>query len=58
MTSETQIKTRNANPRSVWALEQAQVPPLLARLFANRGVNKVQELDTNLSALLLPQTLL
>ena len=58
MNSKIQIKTRTANPRSVWALEQAQVPPLLSRLFANRGVTKAGELDTNLGALLLPQTLL
>ena len=32
------IVERDAPPRSVWALEQAGVHPLLARLYAARGV--------------------
>ena len=32
------IVAREAAPRTVWALEQAGVHPLLARLFAARGV--------------------
>ena len=32
------ITVRDAPPRSVWALQQAGVHPLLAQLFAARGV--------------------
>ena len=49
--------TRDVPPRSVWALEQAGVHPLLARLFAARGVNSAEELDTQLQHLLSPHTL-
>jgi single-stranded-DNA-specific exonuclease len=38
-------------------LEQAGIHPLLARLYAARGVQKIDELDTQLSALLLPEQL-
>ena len=46
---------RDAPPRAVWALEQAGVHPLLARLYAARGVSDPVELDTSLSQLLPPQ---
>jgi single-stranded-DNA-specific exonuclease len=49
--------TRDAPPRSVWALEQAGVHPLLAQLFAARGVNSPEELDSQLHRLQPPQTL-
>ena len=49
--------TRDAPPRSVWALEQAGIHPLLAQLFAARGVNTPDELDTQLQHLLPPDTL-
>ena len=49
--------TRDVPPRSVWALEQAGVHPLLAQLFAARGVNSPEELDTQFQRLLAPTTL-
>ena len=49
--------TRDVPPRSVWALEQAGVHPLLAQLLAARGVNSPEELDTQLQRLLAPHTL-
>jgi single-stranded-DNA-specific exonuclease len=48
---------RDAPPRTVWALEQAGVHPLLAQLFAARGVRDTSELDENLGKLLPPATL-
>jgi single-stranded-DNA-specific exonuclease len=51
------IKRREAPPRVVWALEQAGVPTLLARLFAARGVRSAEELDDGLGRLLPPATL-
>ena len=52
------IIPRDIPPRAVWALEQAGVHPLLARLFAARGVNSKEELDESLAKLLPPGTLL
>ena len=49
-----QLIPRDIPPRSVWALEQAGVHPLLARLYAARGVNDAQILDTSLAHLLPP----
>ena len=51
------IETRDAPPRTVFALEQAGVHPLLARLFAGRGVTRAEELDDTLAQLLPPATL-
>ena len=51
------IVPREVPPRSAWALEQAGVHPLLARLFAARGVCTRQELDDGLAHLLPPDTL-
>mgnify|MGYP001266299163 CR=1 FL=1 len=51
------IKVRDVPPRAVWALEQAGVHPLLARLFASRGVSASDELDDGLARLLPPATL-
>jgi single-stranded-DNA-specific exonuclease len=48
---------RDIPPRTVWALEQAGVHPLLARLFAARGVRAKDELDDGLALLLAPDTL-
>ncbi|MFT3954936.1 MAG: single-stranded-DNA-specific exonuclease RecJ [Piscinibacter sp.] len=48
------ITRRDAPPRVVWALEQAGVPTLLARLFAARGVKSAEELDDGLARLLPP----
>jgi single-stranded-DNA-specific exonuclease len=55
--SAPQLLTRDAPPRAVWALEQAGAPPLLARLFAARGVRSADELDDNLARLLPPDGL-
>jgi single-stranded-DNA-specific exonuclease len=52
------ITLRDAPPRTVWALEQAGVHPLLARLFAARGVRSADELDDGLARLLPPTDLL
>jgi len=52
------ITLRDAPPRAVWALEQAGVHPLLARLFAGRGVRALDELDDGLARLLPPTELL
>ena len=52
------IETRDVPPRTAWALEQAGVHPLLARLFAARGVKSADELDETLGKLLLPSGLL
>ncbi len=52
------ITMRNPPPRAVWALEQAGVHPLLARLFAGRGVRSGDELDDGLARLLPPADLL
>ncbi len=51
------IRLRDAPPRIVWALEQAGVHPLLARLFAGRGVRAHAELDDGLPHLLPPEGL-
>ncbi|MGB4584584.1 MAG: single-stranded-DNA-specific exonuclease RecJ [Rhodoferax sp.] len=51
------IMVREAPPRSVWALEQAGVHPLLAQLYAARGVQNPQELDDALARLLPPTSM-
>ncbi len=52
------IALRDAPPRAVWALEQAGVHPLLARLFAGRGLRSADDLDPALARLLPPDGLL
>ena len=51
------ISNRDVPPRAVWALEQAGVHPLLARLYAARGVSAMDELDEGLNRLLSPSGL-
>ena len=51
------IIARDIPPRAAWALEQAGVSPLLARLFAARGVRSPEELDAGLDKLLPPEGL-
>ncbi len=51
------IAVRDIPPRAVWALEQAGVHPLLARLYAARGVSSKDELDDSLNRLLPPSSL-
>ncbi len=48
------IIERDIPPRAAWTLEQAGVHPLLARLFAARGVSAKDELDDGLARLLPP----
>ena len=48
------LLTREVPPRSAWALEQAGIHPLLARLYAARGVQHPDELDDALTRLLPP----
>ena len=52
------ITARDIPPRAVWALEQAGVHPLLARLFAARGVDNKDALDDGLARLLPPASML
>ena len=56
--AEPVIALRDVPPRAVWALEQAGVHPLLARLFAARGLRSAEELDDALGRLLPPDELL
>jgi len=52
------IVPRDVPPRSAWALTQAGVHPLLAQLYAARGVRSHEELDDGLGRLLPPAGLL
>ena len=51
------IQVRDVPPRSVWALQQAGIHPLLAQLFAARGIQAAAELDEGLAKLLPPSSL-
>jgi len=51
------LLTRDVPPRTAFALEQSGVHPLLARLFASRGVRTPAELDDGLGQLLPPTEL-
>lgn len=53
----TRLTARRAPPRSQWQLEQGGVHPLLARLYAARGIADRDELDYGLAALLPPERL-
>ncbi len=52
------IITRDVPPRAAWALEQGGLHPLLARLFAARGITTTDELDDALARLLPPSSML
>jgi single-stranded-DNA-specific exonuclease len=52
------ITARDIPPRAAWALEQAGTHPLLARLFAARGVQQPEEVDDDLALLPAPDQLL
>jgi single-stranded-DNA-specific exonuclease len=56
--SSPALKRREAPPRLVWALEQAGVHPLLARLFAARGVRSADEIDDGFAGLAPPAQLM
>lgn len=51
------IVTRDVPPRAAWALEQAGIHPLLARLYAARGVLGQDEMDNGLGLLLPPASM-
>jgi single-stranded-DNA-specific exonuclease len=51
------LLTRDVPPRTAFALEQCGVHPLLARLFAARGVKNADDLDDGLARLLPPTAL-
>ncbi len=51
------IIPRDIPPRAAWALEQTGLHPLLARLFAARGVTDRAELDDGLARLVPPAAL-
>lgn len=53
----TRIVARSIPQRVVWQLEQQGLHPLLARLYAARGVKDKAELDYELKSLLPPSTL-
>ncbi len=53
----TRLATRDTPPRAAWALEQGGIHPLLARLYAARGIDHPAALDTRLQALLPPDGL-
>ncbi len=53
----TQLKARRVPPRIQWQLEQQGVPPLLARIYAARGIQTKSELDYDLKSLLPPAQL-
>ncbi len=54
----TRIQTRPFSTRNAAILQQAGIHPVLARIFAARGVSSETELSTKLQALLPPQGLL
>ncbi|RIX45631.1 MAG: single-stranded-DNA-specific exonuclease RecJ [Rhodocyclales bacterium GT-UBC] len=53
----TRIVTRSVPQRTVWQLEQQGLHPLLARLYAARGVQDKAELDYELKSLIPPTAL-
>ncbi len=58
MTQAPKLEPRDAPPRTVFALEQAGFPTILARLWAARGVRQADELADDLQHLLPPGTML
>ncbi|MDO9199288.1 single-stranded-DNA-specific exonuclease RecJ [Rhodoferax sp.] len=52
------IIARDIPPRAQWTLEQAGIHPLLAQLYAARGVQGTQELDDGLARLIPPGEML
>ena len=51
------LELRDVPPRSAYTLEQAGLHPLLARLYAARGVSRAEDLDAELKHLLPPDSL-
>ncbi|MDP2809005.1 MAG: single-stranded-DNA-specific exonuclease RecJ [Rhodocyclaceae bacterium] len=54
----TKILVRPVPTRASLMLEQSGIHPLLARLYAARGIARPEEIDTRLSALLPPDSLM
>jgi single-stranded-DNA-specific exonuclease len=52
------LRAREVPPRSAWVLEQAGIHPLLAQLYAARGVQSALELDDGLARLIAPSEML
>lgn len=52
-----QLIPRDIPPRTQWQLEQAGIHPLLAQLYASRGITHIQDVDSNLQYLLPPADL-
>jgi single-stranded-DNA-specific exonuclease len=57
VSSEPMLIERDASPRLCHALEAAGVHPLLARLYAGRGVRSIDELSDDVARLLSPAAL-
>jgi single-stranded-DNA-specific exonuclease len=53
----TQLKSRRVPPRIQWQLEQQGIHPLLARIYAARGIQSKSELEYELKSLLPPAQL-
>ncbi len=53
----TQLKARRVPPRVQWQLEQQGLHPLLARIYAARGIQTRSELDYELKSLIPPAQL-
>jgi hypothetical protein len=53
----TQLRSRPVSPRVQWQLEQQGLHPLLARVYAGRGIIARSELDYEFSSLLPPARL-
>lgn len=51
------LEIRDVPPRAVWALETAGVHPLLAKLYASRGIDSPLQLQDDLAHLLPPSEL-
>jgi single-stranded-DNA-specific exonuclease len=57
MSAAMKLLTRDVPPRAQWALEQAGIHPLLAQLYAARGVLSTDELASDLAKLIPPGAL-
>jgi single-stranded-DNA-specific exonuclease len=57
VSTSPRIHVRDVPPRTAFALEQAGIHPLLARLFAARGVRSAEEIDDTMTQLLPPSSL-
>ena len=58
MNATPDLQLRDVPPRAAHALETSGLHPLLARLYAARGIRSVQEVDDGLAQLLPPDGLL